>query len=95
MLGDHLFMTTATKDYAKHVALRMKSRMEFEDGFNFDSDSAGQGICTECTARSHAKVFAENIAKQFAATVDDGRLVFKIVRATYQSQELDQAGHSI
>ena len=50
---------------------------QFEDGFDFHRDAAGQRIHADCAAGADACVRAEYLSKQLAATIDDGWLLHR------------------
>ncbi|TWU22007.1 hypothetical protein Pla52o_30550 [Novipirellula galeiformis] len=52
---------------------------DFKNRFDLDRDSAGQRIGSQRTACRHTGFFAENVAKQFAATVDHGGLLVETI----------------
>ena len=69
--------------------------MEFENGFDFDGDVAGQRAHSYGTASADAIVAAKHVSEELGAAVDDGRVFEEIGRGVDHSQEFDQSADTI
>ncbi len=69
--------------------------MHFEDRFYFHRDISGQRSHSHRATRSHAILRAKNFNEQFAATIDDLRMVSKLRCAVHHAQQFDQPLHVV
>lgn len=62
------------------------SRPDLEDRFDLDGDPAGKRIRPDRTAGRHPGIFAKDVAKQLATTVDDRGLLAKVISTLNQPE---------
>src|ERR1041385_1285166 len=78
-----------------HDCRSQQSWLNLENRFDFDGDVARKRAHANGASCSHAAFITEDFDEQFAATVDDLRMIAKVCRAIHHAENLDQARHSV
>ena len=69
--------------------------LNLEDRFDFDRRAQRERVDSDGGSNADAGVAAENVGEQFAATVDDGRLLGKVGGAVDRAEDFYDAANAV